>query len=270
MNSNVNLSAIYFSPTGTTQKTVRTIAKGTGLPFRSIDLTLPQPRRSFQQSFGRDDMVIVGLPVYVGRLPKGLDDFFSGLSGNRTPAVAVVLYGNREYNDALIELKMRLEERGFAVRAAAAFIGEHTYSCRIATGRPDAKDLAIALDFGKKAAGSIPENASGNLEVKGNYPFTWKGFNPKTPPDFPPRPRIVTTEKCTQCKFCSQHCPWAAISPDDSRLRDYYRCMVCYRCLKNCPSQAIQATGDTFITYLPQFEARLNAQRCEPELFLPK
>ncbi len=262
------VSAIYFSPTGTTEKTVLTIAEGVGILFRKIDLTLPETRHSFRESFGENDLVIAGLPVYAGRLPMDLDDFFSGLKGNATPAIAVVVYGNRDYNDALIELKMRLEERGFLVRGAAAFIGEHTVSHKIATGRPDINDLNIALDFGKEAARLIMENASGELKLKGNYPFTWKGMDPQIVPDFPPRPVLVTNENCKQCKLCAQNCPWAAIDFNDSRIRDYSRCFFCHRCYKNCPSKAIQVTNEKFLVYLPQFEQALSPRR-DPELFFP-
>ena len=262
-----NVSAIYFSPTGTTQKTVLAIAQGTGVPFRQIDLTLPESRRSFRESFGRNDLIIAGLPVYAGRLPKYLDDFFAGLNCHATPAAAVVLYGNRDYNDALIELKMRLEERGCRVISAAAFIGEHTVSAKIATGRPDANDLAIAADFGKKTAASLSDTIPVELNVKGNYPFTWAGFDPAVPSELP-RPWLVTTENCAQCKLCSTNCPWAAIDPDDSRIRNNSRCMFCYRCFKNCPSHAIEVTGEQFLSFLPQFEEMLS-KRLEPELFLP-
>jgi ferredoxin len=262
-----NVSAVYFSPTGTTQKIVTAIAQGVGVPFQDIDLTLPKPRRSFRQSFGPGDLVIAGLPVYAGRLPFGIDDFFAGLTGNATPAVAVVVYGNRDYNDALIELKMRLEEKGFIVRSAGAFVAEHTVSKKIATGRPDAADLEIAMDFGRKTAASIAANVSGKLEVKGNFPFTWKGMDPKVVPEFPPRPRLVTNEICTQCKLCPENCPWEAIDPDDCRIRDYSRCTFCHRCLKICPVQAIEVANEKFLAYLPQFEQMLSPRR-EPELFL--
>jgi ferredoxin len=261
-----NVCAVHFSPTGTTRKAVLAIAEGTGIPFKEVDLSLPEVRRNFRKSFAQDDLVIAGLPVYAGRLPLYLDDFFSGLTGKSSPAIAIVLYGNRDYNDALIELKMRIEERGFEVRSAAAFIGEHTLSPKIATGRPDANDLALARSFGRRSAMSINEGRSGTLEIKGNYPFTWKGFDPGNPGDFPPRPRLVTNEACTQCKLCSGNCPWAAISADDSKIRDYSKCMFCYRCLKNCPSQAIEVTNEKFLAFLPQFEQMLS-KRCEPELF---
>src|SRR5512143_2578043 len=105
----IKVSAVYFSPTGTTRRTVHAIAEGTGMPFSPEDLTLPERRRNFSRSFAADELVIVGLPVYAGRLPRNLEDFFEGLHGNSTPAVAVVVYGNRDYNDALLELKMKLD-----------------------------------------------------------------------------------------------------------------------------------------------------------------
>lgn len=37
-----------------------------------------------------------------------------------TPAIAVCVYGNRDYDDALIELKDAIEANGFKTVAAAA------------------------------------------------------------------------------------------------------------------------------------------------------
>src|SRR4030042_4085254 len=159
--------AVYFSPTGTTEKTSIAIAEGTGIPYEKVDLTTRQARKVFKHTFKKNELTIVGLPVYGGRLPKKLDDFFSGLHGNSSPAIALVLYGNREYEDALIELQLILEKRGFNVIAGAAFIGEHTFSKNIATGRPDAGDLAIARAFGRKSASFIAGDKQGVLTVKG-------------------------------------------------------------------------------------------------------
>jgi ferredoxin len=262
--------AIYFSPTYTTKKSVTAFVEGMGVPMETIDLSLPKTRRGFQRLFDKEELVAVGLPVYGGRLPIDLEDFFSGLKGSDTPAIAVVLYGNREFDDALIELRMRLEERGFFVKAGAAFIGEHTFSTRIATGRPDAKDLAIAREFGKKAIESVRGKLSGKLVLRGNYPFVKKGYDPKVHLEFPPHPKLTTNDNCSQCGWCAENCPWGAIDPNDCRIRNYSKCMICYRCIKNCPVNAIEMTNDKYKEYLPQFEKRLNASRKEPELFLPE
>ena len=262
------VSAIYFSPTGTTEKAVTAFVTGMGIPFEKIDLTKPKARQAFKRSFGRDELVVAGLPVYGGRLPWYLDDFFSGLEGDATPSVASVMYGNREYDDALIELKLRLEERGFIVKAGAAFIGEHTFSSKIATGRPNANDLAVIADLGKKALTSIMSDIPGTPVLKGNYPFVAKGYDPSA--TSPTRTRIVTTESCTLCGLCAEDCPWGAINKDDCKTIDYTRCSRCFRCIKICPVGAKQVTDETFLNFLPQFVARLNANRREPELFLPQ
>jgi ferredoxin/flavodoxin len=264
-----SVTGIYFSPTGTTQRAVDAFCRGTGQPFELVDLTLPRARKVAKHSFGKDDVVVVGLPVYGGRLPKNLDDFFSALRGQAAPAIALVVYGNRDYNDALVELRMRLEDRNFKVEAGATFIGEHTFSQKIASGRPDAQDLVVAADFGRITAASIAPGSKGELKLKGEYPFVWKGYDPAENVDFPPHPKLVTNETCTQCGICAENCPWGAIDPKDGKIRDYSKCMICYRCAKICPVKAIEAKGEKFLAYLPQFEARLNSQRREPELFLP-
>lgn len=264
--------AIYFSPTGTTEKAVTAIAEGTGLPHEKIDLTPMQARQTFRGHFTKNDLVVVGLPVYGGRLPKNLDDFFSGLKGNGAPAIAIVMYGNREYEDALIELKIRLEERGFKVIAGAAFIGEHTFSKNIATGRPNADDLDTAREYGKKILKEIDLEPSSTLTVPGNYPFVAKGFDPTlTSGPLTTYGRIVTTEDCTHCGLCVENCPWGAISPDDAVSTEYTKCMRCFRCIRICPVAARKNVNEEkWAEILPEFEKRLNAHRKEPDLFLPK
>jgi ferredoxin len=262
--------AIFFSPTGTTRQAVTAFATGTGLPGEAIDLTLPKARKAFNRSFSKDELLVVGLPVYGGKLPMYLDDFFSGLKGNGAPAVATVMYGNREYDDALVELKVRLEERGFIVKAAAAFIGQHTFSSKIATGRPDASDLAVIAGFGKRAAASIAADTPGRLNFKGTYPFTAGGYDPARPGPNPTRPPIVTDDTCNCCGLCADTCPWGAIDKTDCKTINNATCSRCFRCIRICPSKSKLVTDEKFLAFLPIFEARLNAARKEPELFLPE
>lgn len=165
-----------------------------GMPFEDYDLTTPKARQAFNHLFGKDELAIIGLPVYAGRLPKNIENFFSSLVGNAASAVALVLYGNRDYNDALVELKLKLEECGFVVKAGAAFTGKHTFSKNIATGRPDKNDLTIAVEFGRKVATSIATDIQGILELKGNYPFVWRGYDPANPDDHPTLFTIGTNE----------------------------------------------------------------------------
>jgi ferredoxin len=184
-----------------------------------------------------------------------------GLHGEGTPAVAVVVYGNRDYDDSLLELKLKLEECAFEVRAAATFIGEHTISNRIATGRPDPNDLDTASDFGKLVASAVASGARGQLTLKGSYPFAAKGTDPTICPS--------TSEDCQRCGLCARNCPWGAINPTSFRA-DWTKCMRCGRCVRECPSGAKRFTDEAYLARIPEFEKRLASRRCEPELFLPK
>ena len=148
----VNLvQSIYFSPTRTTARIVAAIARGTQLPAAEpLDLTPPEAR-TWRIEAAQDALAIIGAPVYGGRIPPEAVVRLRRLRAHETPAGIVVVYGNRAYEDVLLELRDLVIEQGFIPIAAAAFIGEHSYSTEvtpIAHGRPDVLDLAQAQEFG--------------------------------------------------------------------------------------------------------------------------
>lgn len=260
--------AVYFSPTGTTERAVIAAAKGTGLPGARIDLTPFKGRQMYRRSFNKNEVVVVGLPVYNGRLPGKIETFFSALTGNQTPAIAMVVYGNRDYEDALIELKVRLEERGFKVIAAAAFIGQHTFSKNIAEGRPNEDDLLIAREFGRKAVAGIDKAMAGTLTVKGNYPYVREPFDPiQLTGEYTGWAQVGTTADCSLCGLCEESCPWGAITIDDNVLINYAKCMRCFRCIRVCPSRAKKVIDPKFPAFLEKFEEMLAGRNCKPEMF---
>ena len=59
----------------------------------------------------QDGTAIVGVPVYAGRVPELCLERLAGFSVDAVAAVLVVLYGNREYEDALAELRDVLRDR---------------------------------------------------------------------------------------------------------------------------------------------------------------
>ncbi len=109
-------------------------------------------------------LAVIAIPVYGGHLPPLAAERLRGLQGYDTPAVAVVVYGNRAYENALTELAALAGAAGLNVIAAATFVGEHSYSSDrwpIAAGRPDADDLALAAEFGGRVAGKLQDTARG-------------------------------------------------------------------------------------------------------------
>ena len=228
----------YFSPTGTTQKIINAIAKGINADeVKTIDLTLPEGA-SKEISGLNDELIIIGAPVYSGRLPAEAAKRLSKLKGNNTPAVLVVLYGNREFEDALIELKDLATENGFVPVAGAAFIGEHSFTSPetpIAVGRPDTDDIARAEEFGKeiiKKLSSIEDIKNETpVEVPGNKPY--KNGMPASDDC-----AKTSMDLCTRCGTCVAICPTGAITDDDSYTTDPVLCILCAACIKGCPEGA--------------------------------
>ncbi len=143
----MNLKLLYFSATDNTEAICKEIAAGIKKDYQIYDLTSKQARGK-AYSFAGNDLLIVGVPVYSGRVPEFLVKVLQEIKGSSTPAVFVVTYGNRDYDDALLELKDIFEANGFKGIAGAAFIGEHSYGKEIAGERPDSDDLRLAREFG--------------------------------------------------------------------------------------------------------------------------
>ena len=144
------LHLVYFSPSGSTEKIVRTVASGIeGVPVETIDL-LTSASRKKRYTFGPNDIVIFGM-MTAGKLFTLSDEIFACLEGNDTPFIGVVTFGNGYYGIALNEMMKRAEGRGFKVAALGAFVARHSMDTTIAEGRPDAHDKEIMVDFGRKA-----------------------------------------------------------------------------------------------------------------------
>ena len=161
-------TALYFSPTGGTRTYVRAVAAAMPHMGGEVDLTRPEERRKVHM-FGADDVVVLGVPVYYGRVPE-VPGLLDGLQGEETPAVLLAVYGNRLIDDALAELSDLCAARGFRPLAAGAFVAPHTFSAKVAMGRPNAGDLAAAAELGRRAA----EKLSGPWcapELPGNRPY---------------------------------------------------------------------------------------------------
>ncbi len=227
------LHLIYFSPTGTTRRIVEQIALG--IKARIIehhDLTLDLSGIDTKLN---DGMAIIGVPVYAGRVPEICLQRMQNLSANQIPAVIVVLYGNREFEDALVELRDFVLTKGFIPNAAAAFIGEHSYSTAthpIAANRPDHDDLNKACQFGEVITQGIKDWYQMNPPViAGSIPYRERtplgGISPN-----------LIQERCTLCGTCVKACPTNVITISGCITTNVKDCILCCACVKGCPEQA--------------------------------
>jgi ferredoxin/menaquinone-dependent protoporphyrinogen IX oxidase len=234
-----SVKMVFFSPTGTSKAVIQGIARGIEQPAAElIDIT-PADARNTPLQLSETDLLVVAVPVYVGRVPDVLLEWLNAIEApQHTPAVCVAVYGNREYDDTLLELKEILAHRGCKPIAAAAFIGEHSFSSPeipIAVSRPDASDMDQAERFGKQikvkflalsSAAAVPE-----IKVPGNHPYRKR--EAKLPADF-----IAVSDQCAQCGVCAKACPVEAIDLEYSSLTDEEKCILCCACIKACPETA--------------------------------
>jgi ferredoxin len=224
---------IYFSPTKTTKKIVEQIAAGLNAQQNeNYDLTLSQTDFSMPIT---DGVAVIGIPVYAGRVPQICLDRLQNLTATGVPAVLVALYGNREYEDALVELRDIATAAGFSVIAAGAFIGEHSYSTAaqpIAASRPDSVDLEKAKDFGQAIAAKLKANSGLAIpEIPGDVPYKERvplgGISP-----------VTDSNLCTLCGTCATVCPTFIIRANSEVVTNAKKCIMCCACVKNCPENA--------------------------------
>lgn len=259
---NGTIYAVYFSPTHTSQKLAEAVADAlaqrTGKARETVDLTRPE-NRGKQHGFGADDVLLFGFPVYGGRIPRLLEDELLKFKGDGTAAIALAVYGNRDYDDALLEAQTLLKGRGFCVVAAGAFIGEHSYSRRLAADRPDGEDMQLAAQFAEKVADKLAAGDMGEVAVKGRAPYKER---------MPAMPFLPETKKdaCTHCMVCVERCPMGVTSQEDP-AQVSPGCIQCMACVKACPVEAKYFDAEPLANATIMLEARFMARR-EPEYFI--
>lgn len=269
--------AVYFSGTGTTEKTVCRIAEGIAealhTDYGTFSYTLPQNRQEVLR-FSGDDLVVFGTPVYAGRIPNVLLPYLTEkVQGCGAMAVPVVLFGNRNFDDALMELRNILRDDGFVPVAAAAFVGEHSFSTTLGGGRPDGEDILLMDRFARQVAEKVGDMAATTPEITVDV----HGCDPIRP-YYTPRDRAgnpinilkvkpkTDLEKCNGCGWCAEHCPMGSISLENpSEVKGI--CIKCCACVKGCPTGAKYYDDAGYLYHRHELEEGY-ARRAEVELFL--
>ena len=255
---------VTYSPTGTTHRVCEAIAAGLAAPaVTRLDLTPAGPYDGVPTRL-TDGVAVIGVPVYTGRVAAHAVERLRSIRAADVPAVLVVVYGNRAYEDALVELRDLAVAAGFRPVAVAAFVGEHSYSrpeAPLAAGRPDADDLRKARELGESVARRLAALSSvtelESPEVPGTVPYKDRSQMPALTPEW-------LADRCSGCGRCVEVCPTGAI-PADGTAADVGLCTLCCACVKVCPEQARVLAGP----WMDAVSAALTkacATRDEPEI----
>lgn len=245
----------YFSPTGGTRKVGLNVCEEIAASVKEINLgqkdcAIEQPSH---------DIIVVAAPVFGGRIPAVMADKLRNLDGNGKKAVSLVVYGNRAYEDALLELNHVLTKCGFQIVASGAFIAQHSIVPEVGQGRPDEQDIAEIRGFAKKVLDKLSDNVDSTITVPGNFPYKDGMKSPATP---------ISLPTCTLCGACAEVCPTEAIFMENGTVATKTdHCILCMACTAAC-SQRARILPPPLQEKMGQVLGALKSVRRENEYFL--
>ena len=274
MNTNTAITVICFSPTHTSKTIAEAVATGMARARCGSE--------GNAEASASCSMLVRTIDLTLDRSDEPITLTFT------------VTYGNRDYEDALVELYDLALSLGLTPFAAGAFIGEHSYSTPempVAEGRPDSMDLADASIFGGECARKLESpGAFAPFHIKGNRPYKEPSRPASSPaaahpsgsgtaavppvhsavtatPDRPDIPAVpVSADGCPLCGECAAVCPTGAIVLDSGSMKVLTApslCIRCCACVKACP-----AGMRTYSTPFAAFLHEHCSARREPETFL--
>lgn len=218
---------IYFSPTGGTKKVSNILSSVWNCEKVVIDFMKPNSSWS-DIELKKDDVCMISLPSYGGRIPSITAEYLRELNGNGAKAILVAVYGNRHIDDTLAEMEDIVKASGFICVAGVEAVAEHSIVRQYAAGRPNDYDKNQLQEFAKQIKSKID---AGNFDMPllpGNRPY--RVFNGACKP--------IATENCIQCGLCAAECPVSAIPENDCQKTDALRCISCMHCIAVCPQKA--------------------------------
>lgn len=237
----MNVYNIYFSPTGGTKKASDLVCQTLFQGQEVIQIDLSQPEEDFSKyRFESEDVCVIAMPSFGGRVPAVASRRLLELSADKTKTVLLAVYGNREFEDTLVEMEDMLSEKGFECVAAISAVAEHSIVRQYGTGRPDEADEAELEEFGEKIKKYLAEIKILDKEdctawIPGNRPYKKLGTVPMKP---------QTDDTCLKCGTCAAQCPVQAIPLQRPWETDEEKCISCMRCLSVCPVHARKLDSD--------------------------
>lgn len=247
-----------FSPTGGTEKAAEIIVSEWSASAETIDLT-DRAADFSKYRIEAEDLVLIAVPSYGGRVPGLAAERLAQIRGNSARCVLLCVYGNRAYEDTLLEMADIAESCGFTVAAAAAAVAEHSVVHQYASGRPDGEDERRLKAFAKTVqekfgAGTLKSG----IQIPGSRPYKKAGgvgMVPKAGAD------------CIACGLCAETCPAGAIPRENLKTADSKKCISCMRCVVRCPRGARKVNG-ALLSAASMAIKKACSERKEAELFI--
>lgn len=255
----MNTVRLIFSPTGGTRRAADALSADWISPNSSRrDCELSDPGTDLSSlPLSKSDLVLIALPSYGGRVPALAAERLAALRGNGAACVLLCTYGNRAYEDTLIELADLAERSGLSVLAAVTAVTEHSIARCYATGRPDEQDRQELRAFGQRIAETLSARPTTTPALPGNRPYKALSTRKLIP---------VPDESCNHCGLCAASCPVQAIDPETLHTDDA-SCIGCMRCVSVCPQQARHLDPAT-LALLTEALRPLCSDRKANELFI--
>lgn len=162
---------IYYSPAGGTKVMTEALAGKIGAILDDcspLDVSVECHDMLREESggitFNDETVAVIGMPVYVGKIPLPAAAAMRNIAGNGAMTLAVVSYGGRKYGNALFELKRLIEECGFKAVGAGAFMISYMARRGSSTGTAPVIDREALLEFSKASSEKIKRLAGCEIE----------------------------------------------------------------------------------------------------------
>lgn len=254
----MKVTTLYFSATYTTKRVVESVAAQLSDNVVTYDIT--NDSSTDEVAIPSNELLVVGVPVYAGRVPTMAVERLRRFKGNDTSAVIVAVYGNRHYDDAVLELSDIISDNGFRIVSAGVFVAQHSIFPKVGAARPDADDMADIQEFANKTT-ALLVSGFGEIEIPGNRPYKIPGAIPIWP---------TASRKCSACGLCARLCPTGAIDPTAPKGVDKEKCIKCGRCIVVCPTKARRFYGIKYSLAAMKFNSAFAVRRDNETWFAVK